>query len=236
MNKIGDYCNLYNFRIVNSKIIDNEINVYGRFNLGKQIETPILFKLSNYGGEFKIISTRGLSKFYGSEFHEFLKIIGCLDSQSDDAAVNQECASKESVYLSTIQALKTNLESQVTVDNSNLSLNGGYYVSGNLVVKNNSDIDIPSNSYSIYIGFLKYKKGNGFKESITTLKPHIPAHQAVSIKVNYVEIPSSISNGDKVAGLFEISNPIGLQNTFNQMVRTTNFNCNELDSILLNQP
>ena len=223
---------MFDFKINTTKVFQNEIRVYASYKLGKQIEKPVTFTLNNENGNYTIINSRGLSAYYGTEFHQFLTLTGCLETDADDATINQECLQREGVYNGTIEAFKKNIESQIVVDNSSLNLNGGYYVSGAVKLYNNSDFEIPSNAYSVYIGFLNLRNKEGNKELVSQLHPSILPKQSVSIPVNYVSVPSYIRNGDKVSGIFSITNSSPLQQLLNEIVSATTFNCNELDSII----
>ena len=115
------------------------------------------------------------------------------------------------------------------VDNSNLSANGGYYVSGNLLVTNNSDFEIPPSAYTIYIGFINTKTLSGVdKQPVQRIYPTIQPHQSVSIPVNYVRI----NGGNKFGGLFTITNTNALKSILNKTVLNLHWDCSKIDNII----
>jgi hypothetical protein len=228
-SKLGQYWILSGFKINDTKIDGNEISIYGTYKRGNQIERPIMFVLVESGNNYKIIRSKGLTAYYDSEIYDFLINLGCLSNESDDLIIEKECSKREYVYESTIEAIKNDIENKVFIDNSNLSANGGYYVSGNLLVTNNSDFEIPPSAYTIYIGFINTKTLSGVdKQPVQRIYPTIQPHQSVSIPVNYVRI----NGGNKFGGLFTITNTNALKSILNKTVLNLHWDCSKIDNII----
>jgi hypothetical protein len=227
-NKIGIYWILSNFKINDTKIDGSEIKVYGTYKKGTQIEKPIMFVLGESGSNYVIKKSKGLTAYYESPIYDFLINLGCLTYESDDLMIQEECSKRENTYQSTIEALKSNIESKVSINNSNLSSNYGYYVSGNLLITNNSDFEIPSSCYSIDIGFINSRTLSGVdKQPVQGINPTIQPHQTVSIPITYVPI----NGGNKFGGIFKITNTIPLQRIFNNIILNYNWDCSKIDNI-----
>ncbi len=227
-NKIGKYWILSNFKINDTKIDGSEITVYGTYKKGNQIEKPIMFVLVESGSNYKIIKSKGLTAYYDSEVYDFLINLGCLTDESDDLMIQEECSKREYTYESTIEALKSDIESKVSIDNSNLSSNSGYYVSGNILLTNNSDFEIPSSCYSIDIGFINSRTLSGVdKQPVQGINPTIQPHQTVSIPITYVPI----NGGNKFGGIFTITNTIPLKRILNNIILNLNWDCSKIDDI-----
>lgn len=225
-DKIGGYWILSDFKINNSKIEGDKITIYGNYKRGNKFEEPIMFVLKEMGDSYTIIKSKGISAYFDSDIYNFLVTLGCLTDDSDDVEVQRECLKREYTYESAIESLKSEIESKIEISNSNLSSNYGYYVSGNLLVTNNSDFEIPSSAYSIYIGFVNSRTRMGVdKQIVSGFKPTISPHQTVSIPVSYVPI----NGGNKFGGLLNITNTSSLKKVFNQTVSNLNWDCSKID-------
>ena len=227
-NKLSKYWILSSFKINDTKIEGKEITVYGTYKKSNQFEKPIMFVLVESGSNYIIIKSKGFTAYYDSEVYDFLIKMGCLTDESDDLMIQEECSKREYDYESTIEALKSDIESKASIDNSNLSSNHGYYVSGNLLVTNNSDFEIPSSSYTIYIGFINSRTQTGVdKQIVQGFNPNIQPHQTVSIPVRYV----SINGGNKFGGIFTITNTVQLKKILNKTMLNLNWDCSKINDI-----
>lgn len=226
--EIGEYWVLSSFKIDDTKIDGNQITVYGKYKKGNQVQTPIMFILKEFGSEYRITDSKGLSTYYETEIYNFLLNLGCIDNNSGDIEIEKECSKREYLYNSTVEALKSELESLISIDNSNLSSNNGYYVSGNLIVTNNSDFTIPSAAYRMSIGFINTNSSKGVdKQVISDFYPNIPSHESVSIPVTYVPI----NGGNKFGGIFEIHNSDQLKKVLNEQVSLLKWDCSGFDNL-----
>jgi hypothetical protein len=228
-NKIGKYWILNNFKINDTKLEGNKVTVYASYKRGNTLECSVMFILEEKDSKYIISETKGLSAYYDSDLFNFLKILGCLSDNSNDIEIHEECSLREDTYESTIEELKNDYESKVEIDNSNLSSNYGYYVSGNLIVTNNSDLVVPSGSYNLSIVFINTSRGEGVdKQSVSSFLPDIPSHSTISIPVSYVPI----NGGNKFGGVFSITNKEPLKKVLNEMVQNLEWNCDKLDGII----
>ena len=226
-DEIGKYWILNNFKINDSKINGDAITVYCSYLMRNQINKPLMFVLMEFDSEYKIVESKGLSAYYETEIYDCLINLGCINYNSNDVEIEKECSKREYIYNSTIEVLKSELESKVSIDNSNLSTNGGYYVSGNLIVTNYSDFTIPSAAYRMSIGFINTNTKTGTdKQVISSFSPNIPPKGTVSIPVTYVPI----NGGNKLGGIFEIDNVDALKKVFNETAILLNWDCSKFDN------
>lgn len=158
MNKIARYNSLNNFNISSSKFTTdekNEVKIIG--NYGKAQNTKSLqFVLSKKEtGAWLIIRSKGLSSYYESSLYNTLKISGCLENIESDASIHETCQKLEPKFESLINDYKKIIENSILFekDGSNLSNNFNISISGELMLKNNSNISIPEFSYEIFIIF-----------------------------------------------------------------------------------
>jgi hypothetical protein len=106
---------------------------------------------------------------------------------------------KISVYGSMMSQLKEEIEKKITIDNSNLSNNGGYYLSGNVIVTNNTAFTIPASSYKVDMGFIYTRRREGIdRQNVDDFYPSIAPNSSISLEINYMPI----NGGNKVGDLF----------------------------------
>ena len=231
--KIGEYWIPHEFVVTDVAKNEGLYSVYGKYKFKNQIEKQLMFEVKEAGGAYKIIATKGLSVFSDGPLNDFFERLGCLSTNDNDETLFKLCSGKEYVYDSFIQALKTKISENIEVDNSNLSSNGGYYLSGNLILTNNNGFDIPGSAYKVEMGFIDSRKGIGVdKQRVNDFHPTIPANGSVSIQINYLPI----NGGNRVAGLVSLVDNQAISSLMNEaFVKTIGkmgLNCDNWDSKL----
>ncbi|MDG1148527.1 MAG: hypothetical protein P8N52_09505 [Crocinitomicaceae bacterium] len=135
------------------KIIGN----YGAADNTKSMQFVLSKKESN---TWEIIKSKGLSSYYESNLYNILKTSGCLTDIESDASIHQTCKNLEPKFESLVNEFKNDLENSIAFEKNGSNLSNSYNVSisGELMLKNNSNISIPGFSYEIYIVF--YDRNN----------------------------------------------------------------------------
>ncbi len=156
LNKVSRYNIPRNFKISSSKFTsDNkkQVKIIGNYGTDKNSK-PLQFVLSkNETGIWQINRTKGLSSYYESNLFNILKTSGCLEDIESDASIHQTCHDMEPKFESMVKKYKNDIENSVTFEKngSNLSNNYDISISGEIMLKNNSNISIPGFSYETYI-------------------------------------------------------------------------------------
>ncbi|MFM7682888.1 MAG: hypothetical protein ACKO7P_09090 [Bacteroidota bacterium] len=156
LNKISRYNIPRDFKISSSNFISenkNEVKIIGHYGTDKNSK-PLQFVLSKIeSGSWQINKTKGLSSYYESSLYNILKTSGCIQDIESDVSIHQTCLQMEPHFESMVSKYKNDIENSITFQNngSNLSNNYNISISGDLMLKNNSNITIPGFSYDIYI-------------------------------------------------------------------------------------
>jgi hypothetical protein len=146
----------YNFKITNSKFSSDEkkeIKVAGSYESDGN-NKPLQFVLKKDDNNKWFISrSKGLSSYYEGYTYVVLKKSGCLKDIESDASIHKTCVDLEPKVESLVTQYKNDIESLILFDkgSSNLTNNYNINISGDLMLKNTSNITIPGFSYEIYI-------------------------------------------------------------------------------------
>lgn len=158
MSKISRYKIPQNFNISSSKFTsDNktEIKIIGNYGTAENTK-PMQFVVSNKENSYwKIIRSKGLSYYYESNLYNVLKTSGCLEDIESDASIHETCQILEPKFESLVSKYKEIIENSISFERSGSNLSNSYdiSISGELMLKNNSNISVPGFSYEIYVVF-----------------------------------------------------------------------------------
>lgn len=148
---------LNNFRIKSAKFATNsesEIRIIGDYNSnGNYRSVQFVINYNENDEAYHIIKSKGLSSYYESDVFNILKRSGCLTDIESDARIHEDCLIFEPKYNAIIDNIRQNIENQIVFEKrgSNLTNNYDVSVSGELMLKNNTNITIPAYAYDIYI-------------------------------------------------------------------------------------
>lgn len=163
MSKISRYKIPKNFKVSSSKFTSankNEVKIIGNYGAADNTKSMQFVLSKKESNTWEIIKSKGLSSYYESNLYNILKTSGCLTDIESDASIHQTCKNLEPKFESLVNEFKNDLENSIAFEKngSNLSNNYNVYISGELMLKNNSNISIPRFSYEIYIVF--YDRNN----------------------------------------------------------------------------
>lgn len=158
MSKISRYNIPQNFNISSSKFTSDkktEIKIIGNYGTAENTK-PMQFVISNKeNGNWKIIRSKGLSSYYESNLYNVLKTSGCMEDIESDASIHETCQNLEPKFESLVSEYKEIIENSISFEKSGSNLSNSYNISisGELMLKNNSNISVPGFSYETYIVF-----------------------------------------------------------------------------------
>jgi hypothetical protein len=230
-NKIGQYWILYKFEITESKIENNEVTIYGKYYKRGEIEETIMFYLKeNSDGQYIIDHSKGLSGFFGTNTYKFLKNVGCLKGLETDEEIASVCRKKETVFTGLLERAVKAQEESVIMGNNSVTNSFGY-LSGDILCKNTSDIDIPAFAYDLYVLFYDSDGDIIYTEKSPASNVYkIPAHGGISTMVHQPIIRGMAS--------FDIQIKL-IKTEWLEYEIATNWSksitCDEIDEILMKQ-
>jgi len=184
-SKMGKYWILYDFNITDAQIENNEVTVYGTYRQENVRDESIMFVLkpSETDGKYCIERSKGLSAYFGSNMYFFFKNVGCLRGLETDEEIEQACKDREQVYNSLVA--QTVLAQQNSVIMESHSVTNSYgYISGDVTVKNTSDIGIPAFTYDIYLVFSDANGKEIYREKSLSNVYDIPRNGSISVMVH----------------------------------------------------
>jgi hypothetical protein len=147
--KVKKYWKVTDFKIDNATIEDDKtVSIIGTSQIGN-----ILFNLKKFKGQYLIINSKGLAAVFNTSLYKYCKEIGCIGTNDYDGDISQICSKKEDEFNNLVYKIKQNIESNVAIENNNLTAHYGY-VSGDVTVKNYSSFSIPGRDYELYFHFL----------------------------------------------------------------------------------
>jgi len=155
-NNISRYNIPRNFKISSSKFISenkNEVKIIGQYGTDEN-SRQLQFVLNKIeSGSWQINKTKGLSSYYESSLYNILKTSGCMQDIESDVSIHQTCLQMEPKFESMVNKYKNDIENSIVFQSngSSLSNNFNISISGDLMLKSNSNISIPGFSYDIYI-------------------------------------------------------------------------------------
>jgi hypothetical protein len=158
LKKVTRYNIPKNFKISSTRFsTDNKKEIKITGNYGKaEFSKPVQFTLERTKkGSWLIKRSKGLSSYYESSLFNILKSSGCLKNIESDAAIHQQCQKMEPKFETLVDNFKKNLENNISFEKngSNLKNNYNISISGELMLRNNSNISIPGFAYDVYIIF-----------------------------------------------------------------------------------
>jgi hypothetical protein len=222
--KIGEYWTPEEFTVTQIERSGRDYNVYGQFIKQHEQKSKVMFTVREEGGSYRILSTKGLSVYTESPLWDFLTRIGCLNEGEDDKDIATVCNEKEGIYHGMMLQLKEEIQNNITIDNTKLSINGGYYLSGIVVVTNNTRFAIPANSYKVEMGFIDTRSKEGIdKQAIEDFYPSIAPYSSISLNINYMPI----NGGNKVGGLFSFRESESLLFMLNEDLQRIGVSCEQ---------
>ena len=158
MSKIYRYKIPQNFKISSSKFTSNnktEIKIIGNYGTAENTK-PMQFVVSKKENDnWKIIRSKGLSSYYESNLYNILKTSGCMEDIESDASIHETCQNLEPKFESLVSEYKEIIENSISFEKNGSNLSNSYNtsISGELMLKNNSNISVPGFSYETYIVF-----------------------------------------------------------------------------------
>jgi hypothetical protein len=156
LDSINRYNVLSNFQVTSSSIKSNDPNsvtVMGDYGIG-EYRKPIQFSIGMNGeGDPFISKSKGLSHFYESPLYNALKRSGCLSNIESDAIIHQECLRKSKKFESLVNQWKEQIERGIVFEKTGSQLTNNYniHITGELMLRNTTNVNVPSYSYDIYI-------------------------------------------------------------------------------------
>jgi hypothetical protein len=216
-----------NYKINNVILEGDYYSVYVTNLLDNTGNSNVMFKIKKVNGEYLIQESKGLSAYIGMGVYDFFLNIGCIKSDLNDIDISAYCNDNESKYNSLIEGAKKQINDNVIFNSSNLSQNNGLYITGNLIIKNNSKFNIPANSYNVDFGFINTNTSEAIdRQPIQGFKPEIPSNSTISIQVNYVPI----NGGNKFGPLFKMKDDELTNNALNKEIIALGLDCEKWKS------
>jgi hypothetical protein len=229
MSKISRYKIPQKFTVSSAKFTSdkkNEVKIIGNYGTTENTKSMQFVLSKNEVNIWKIIKSKGLSSYYGSNLYNILKISGCLADIESDASIHQTCKDLEPKFESLVNKYKTDIEKLITFkkNGSNLSNNYNISISGELMLKNNSNLSIPGSSYEIYIVF--YDRNNNRSHSS---KHQVTFDQILANDYHQITVYSMDYHRDyrKYSAVVKITNDQFIRS---HLARQGNLNCSELYS------
>jgi hypothetical protein len=184
-SKVGKYWILYDFKITDSKIDNEEVTTYGTYKQYNTREESIMFVLepSESDGKYYIKRTKGLSAYFGSNIYLFFKNVGCLRGLETDEEIAKACKEREVVFTSLVTQAAIAQQESVIMESHSVSNSYGY-ISGDITVKNTSNTTIPAFTYDIYIIFTDANGNEIYREKSISNVYQIPSHGSISVMVH----------------------------------------------------
>jgi hypothetical protein len=188
-----------------------------------------MFKIKLINGDYLIQESKGLSGYINSDVYDFLKKIGCISTNFNDIQISQICKENENYYQGLILGTKQHIKENLIFDATNLSQNNGSFISGNIILKNNSKFDIPANSYKVDFGFINTITSSSVdKQTVQGFMPEIPSNSSISIQINYIPI----NGGNKFGPLFSMYENNSVNTDLNKTIINLGLNCEKWKSSL----
>jgi hypothetical protein len=229
MSKISRYKIPQNFNVSSAKFTSdkkNEIKIIGNYGTAENTKSMQFVLSKNEANTWEIIKSKGLSSYYESSLYNILKISGCLADIESDASIHQTCKDLEPKFESLVNKYKTDIENLITFEKngSNLSNNYNISISGELMLKNNSNLAIPGFSYEIYI--VSYDRNNNPSHSS---KYQFNSDQILANDYHQITIYSMDYHRDykTYSAVIKITNDQFIRS---YLARQGNLNCSELYS------
>ncbi len=119
----GRFWILYQFKITDSKIENDEVTIYGNYKQYDKTDESIMFvlKANGEGGKYIIDRTKGLSAYFGTNVYTFFKTIGCLRGLETDEEIALACKKREVVFNSLVTQAAIAQQESVIMENHSIS-------------------------------------------------------------------------------------------------------------------
>lgn len=156
LDSINQYNVLSNFKVTSSTLKSDDPNcvtVMGDYGIG-EYRKPIQFSIGlNSEGKPFISKSKGLSHFYESPLYNALKRSGCLTNIESDAVIHQECLRKGDKFESLVNQWKEQIERGIVFEKTGSQLTNNYniHITGELMLRNTTNINVPQYCYDIFI-------------------------------------------------------------------------------------
>lgn len=175
LREIENYWKINKYEIKNTSIDeDKSVSIICSTELGN-----IFFNLEKVDNKYIIKNSKGLSSAFNTPLYNFCKQIGCIGTSEYDKDISRICADKEIEFVHLVKKAKESIESNVVIANNNLKINYGY-ISGDLVIKNQSRFSIPGNSYQLYYHFINSSGQIVFTKNEILNYENIPFGQSIT--------------------------------------------------------
>jgi hypothetical protein len=227
MSKISRYKIPKNFKVSSSKFTSankNEVKIIGNYGAADNTKSMQFVLSKKESNTWEIIKSKGLSSYYESNLYNILKTSGCLTDIESDASIHQTCKNLEPKFESLVNEFKNDLENSIAFEKNGSNLSNSYnvYISGELMLKNNSNISIPRFSYEIYIVF--YDRNNNPSHSS---KHQFTEEPILANDYHQITVYSMDYHRDyrKYSAVVKITNDQFIRS---YLARQGNLNCSEL--------
>jgi hypothetical protein len=227
MSKISRYKIPKNFKVSSSKFTSankNEVKIIGNYGAADNTKSMQFVLSKKESNTWEIIKSKGLSSYYESNLYNILKTSGCLTDIESDASIHQTCKNLEPKFESLVNEFKNDLENSIAFEKNGSNLSNSYnvYLSGELMLKNNSNISIPRFSYEIYIVF--YDRNNNPSHSS---KHQFTEEPILANDYHQITVYSMDYHRDyrKYSAVVKITNDQFIRS---YLARQGNLNCSEL--------
>lgn len=228
MSKISRYKIPKNFKVSSSKFTSankNEVKIIGNYGAADNTKSMQFVLSKKESNTWEIIKSKGLSSYYESNLYNILKTSGCLTDIESDASIHQTCKNLEPKFESLVNEFKNDLENSIAFEKNGSNLSNSYnvYISGELMLKNNSNISIPRFSYEIYIVF--YDRNNNPSHSS---KHQFTEEPILANDYHQITVYSMDYHRDyrKYSAVVKITNDQFIRS---YLARQGNLSCSELD-------
>ena len=191
------------------------------------VSSNVMFKIKLINGDYIIQESKGLSGYLDSDVYDFLKKIGCISANFNDIQISQFCSENENYYKGIISGSKKHIQENLVFNSANLSQNNGSFISGNIILQNNSKFDIPANSYKVDFGFINTITSSSVdRQTVQGFMPEIPSNSSISIQIDYIPI----NGGNKFGPLFKMYENNAVNIGLNQTIINLGLDCEKWKS------
>jgi hypothetical protein len=119
--KIGSYYKLEGFKIIDKKIKEDTVEIFGKYLKAGQFEENILFVLiKDKNKNYFIEKTKGLSGLLNTDLYNFLKAKGCLSGIESDFEIYKVHEEAKSFFWLLVKEFKNTVEFNVVLDTQNI--------------------------------------------------------------------------------------------------------------------
>jgi serine/threonine protein kinase len=191
----GGFYYLINFEITSSTVKDDgTVVIYGNY---QRSGTPcsVKFELKKENGEYKIISSKGLSTYVDSPLLTYCIRKGYFnngDVNETDEKIDSICEKNEYDFDFEVGFLKFQIEEHVKMSKSRspITIDYNMFADGYVTIQNDTDIDLPLYSVKYVLVFIDSKGKVVYEKDIPTLKT-LKAHSSIKEDVFISNLPAT---------------------------------------------